>query len=174
MADFKTALERLSRQELDFDSQAAVTIMDQLKEAVTGDVIDSATYAKLKAVVTAHLEAPVSAGDDEESTIFAGDDGTDGGILDITGGGDVDDSEDATQIVDSTAAATPMSGQTTGIDFDLTSDAGSSTSSEWPAGSTQTGQTGTDWAQPDTAAPKAPLGPGSVKCELRTKSRRSR
>ncbi len=175
MADFKTALERLSRQELDFDSvarnldkllskkpQAAVTIMDQLKEAVTGDVIDSATYAKLKAVVTAHLEAPVSAGDDEESTIFAGDDGTDGGILDITGGGDVDDSEDATQIVDSTAAATPMSGQTTGIDFDLTSDAGSSTSSEWPAGSTQTGQTGTDWAQPDTAAPKAPLGPGSV------------
>jgi len=151
MADFKTALERLSRQELDFDSvaknldkllskkpQAAVTIMDQLKEAVTGDVIDSATYAKLKAVVTAHLEAPVSAGDDEESTIFAGDDGTDGGILDITGGGDVDDSEDATQIVDSTAAATPMSGQTTGIDFDLTSDAGSSTSSEWPAGSTQT------------------------------------
>ena len=179
MADFKTALERLSRQEIEFDSvvrnlekllskkpQAAVTIMDQLKEAVTADVIDTETYAKLKAVVAAHLEAPVGAGGDDERTVFAGDDDDSDEILDITGGGysDVGSSgaDDATQILDGTAAGTPMSGQTTGIDFDLTSDAGSSTSADWPAGSTQTGQTGTDWAKPDSAAPKAPLGPGSV------------
>ena len=189
MADFKTTLERLSRHEVEFDSvaknidkllkrkpHAAVTLMDQLKQAVAEDVIDTETYARLKSRVAAHLEAPVGA-EDEESTVFAGADDTDSGdIFDITGTGSSDDhidatvvadpdADEATQILDGTAAATPMtgSGQTTGIDFDLTSDAGPSTGSSWPDGGVQTGQTGTDWAQPgDASATTTKLGPGGV------------
>lgn len=188
MADFKTTLERLSRHEVEFDTvaknidkllnrkpHAAVTLMDQLKQAVGEDVIDTDIYGRLKAVVAAHLEAPVAAAEDEERTVFAGDDDTDSSdVFDITGAGATDAHEDATviadggdsdatQVLDGTAAATPMSGQTTGIDFDLTSDAGPATGSSWPEGDSQTGQTGTDWAQPGSESETTTkLGPGGV------------
>lgn len=187
MADFKTTLERLSRQEIEFESvarnidkllrkkpHAAVAVMDQLKEAVTEDVIDAEMYGRLRARVAAHLEAAPAGGEDEQ-TVFANDDTDAGDIFDVTGSGHssdvaaaddatqmLDDHEDATQVLDGTAAATPMSGATTGIDFDLTSDAGSRTSSDWPTGSDQTGQTGTDWAQPDGGGSTTKLGPGAV------------
>ncbi len=186
MADFKTTLERLSRQEIEFDSvtrnidkllkkkpQAAVAVMDQLKQAVTAEVIDTETYARLRACVAAHLEAAPIGGGEDEQTVFAGDDDDADNVLDITGGGGADEAtrivepgaEDATQVLDGTAAAEPMSGQTTGIDFDLTSDAGSSTSapSSWPTDGSQTGQTGTDWAQPGAGGGETTkLGPGAV------------
>ncbi len=173
MADFKTTLERLSRAEIEFDSvarniskllskkpQAAVGIMDQLKQAVTEDVIDAETYARLKALVAGHLEAPVAAGGGDERTVFASEENVDATeIFDLTGGGS---SADATQMLDGTAAATPMSGQTAGIDFDLTGDAGSQTSSSWPTGDSQTGGTGTDWSKPEPGLSATRLGPGSV------------
>ena len=74
MADFRTTLERLSRGEVEFDyvarnidkllkkkPQAAVVVMDQLKRAVTDDVLDAETYARLKTRVAAHVEAAPSA-----------------------------------------------------------------------------------------------------------------
>ncbi|MGE0483433.1 MAG: protein kinase [Gammaproteobacteria bacterium] len=183
MADFKTTLERLSRREIEFDSvagnidkllrkkpQAAVAIMDQLKQAVTEDVIDTETYARLRACVARHVEAAPLGGQDDERTQYAGD-GDDTGILDITSGNNYDATrvertappgDDATEIVDGTAAATPMSGHTTGIDFDLGSDSGTQTGSSWPSGGTDTGQTGTDWAKPEPGAATTRLGPGGV------------
>ncbi|MCP5201177.1 MAG: protein kinase [Gammaproteobacteria bacterium] len=187
MADFKTTLERLSRREIEFDAvaanldkllrkqpQAAVVIMDQLKEAVTEEVIDAETYARLRARVARHVEAAPLGGRDggDERTRFAGDDSDDSSeILDITSGDTYDPTrvertppgvDDATEVVDGTAAATPMSGQTSGIDFDLGGDSGTQTSSSWPTGGTDTGQTGTDWAQPAAGAATTRLGPGGV------------
>ncbi|MGR8921066.1 MAG: serine/threonine-protein kinase, partial [Gammaproteobacteria bacterium] len=167
MADFKTTLERLSRQEIEFEHvaanidkllkrkpQAAVAVMDQLREAVTEDVIDEDTYARLKARVAGHLEAPVGASDDEERTVFASEDEDVSDVFDITGG---IGGEDATQILDGTVAAQPMTGDSTGVDIDLTS------GSSWPGAGTDTGRTGADWSQPGgDAAAATKLGPGGV------------
>ena len=50
----------------------------------------------------------------------------------------------------------------TGIDFDLTGESGPSTGSSWPDTDSQTGQTGTDLAQPAASAAGSTLGPNSV------------
>lgn len=172
MADFKTTLERLARGEVEFESvaknvdkllrkkpQAAVAVLDQLKQAVTDDLIDAETYARLKSRIAGHVEAaPVG---DDARTEFAG------GAADATqvleGGGD-----EATEFLDVTGADTqaPESGGgTTGIDFDLTGESGPSdpsTGSSWPTGDSQTGQTGTDWAQPGESAGATKIAPGAV------------
>lgn len=65
MADFRTTLEQLAQGKIEFEAvarniekllakrpQAAVTIMDQLKQAVVDAVIDAETYARLKTRIT--------------------------------------------------------------------------------------------------------------------------
>lgn len=177
MADFKTTLEKLSRREIEFDAvaqnldkllskrpQAAVTIMDQLKQAVTEDVIDAETYARLKKRVAAHVEAaPVTSDGDLHTRFDSGNDGTQfTGTPDRTqfiGTGDgLEGLGDATQLIgrvtddsdvfDITGEGTvaPQSGSSiTGIDFDLTGGSPSSLPSSWPGSGPQTG---TDWPQP--------------------------
>ncbi len=172
MADFKTTLERLSRGEVEFEyvaknidkllskkPQAAVAVMDQLKLAVTEDVIDAETYARLKTRVAGHVEAAPVGDKDDARTEFAGEAGAaaDGAtqILEAP--------DDSTEILDITGSdLQPSGGQTTGIDFDLTADAGPSTSSSWPTGDSQTGHTGTDWAEPGEAAVSTQIAPGAV------------
>ena len=194
MADFKTTLGRLARGETEFDSVAgniekllsknpgaAVALMDQLKQAVVEDVIDTELYARLRECVTKHVEAVPAGGVDADSadaTVFAPPDKAIEEVFDVTSGRDgVADqatefappppnaagADEATEIAGATVQGEAMSGQTTGIDFDLTGDSGPSTSSSWPSGGTQTGQTGTDWAQPGGEAPASTkLGPGGV------------
>lgn len=170
MADFKTTLEKLSRREIEFDAvarnidkllskkpQAAVAVMDQLKQAVTEDVIDAETYARLKSRVAAHLEHVPSAGGGDR-TQFAGD-GTE--ILRDVSGAAADAGDPATEVFDITtgnSTQAPLSG----IDFDLTGEASSPASgSSWPSTGGQTGQTGTGWSQPSSAAPTR-IAPGAV------------
>ena len=172
MADFRTTLERLSRGEVEFEyvaknidkllkkkPQAAVAVMDQLKKAVTDDVLDAETYARLKTRVAAHLEAAPVGKRDDARTEFAGE-----------AGADLDDDDmsnvlgESTEIIDITSAGPqePGSGQTPGIDFDLTAEEGPATSSSWPTGDSDTGHTGTDWAQPGEEAPSTQIAPGAV------------
>ncbi len=167
MADFKTTLQKLARGDIEFETvaknidkllskkpQAAVAIMDQLKQAVVEELIDAETYARIKTRIAGHVEAaPLGAAEDDARTEFAGADETQ--VLESP--------DDATEIIDITGASTqaPPSGQTTGIDFDLTSDAGS-TSASWPTDGSQTGATGTDWAQPGEAAGATQIAPGAV------------
>ena len=50
----------------------------------------------------------------------------------------------------------------TNIDFDLTAEEGPSTSSSWPTGDSDTGHTGTDWAQPGEEGASTEIAPGAV------------
>ncbi len=193
MADFKTTLEKLSRREIEFDAvaqnldkllskkpQAAVTIMDQLKLAVTEDVIDAETYARLKKRVAAHVEAaPVSSDSGDRTRYDSGDDGTQfTGTPDrtqfITGDGiealgdktqligRVTDDSDVFDITGEGAVDAQGASSVTGIDFDLTGGTPSSLPSSWPSSGPSTGQTGTDWAQPREAATATRVEIGSL------------
>ena len=84
MADFRTTLEQLAQGKIEFDAvarniekllakrpQAAVTIMDQLKQAVVDAVIDAETYARLKTRITVKIES-VPMGDADAPTRVAG------------------------------------------------------------------------------------------------------
>ncbi|MEX2479275.1 MAG: protein kinase [Gammaproteobacteria bacterium] len=178
MADFKTTLERLARREIEFEAvaanidrllrnkpQAAVAVMDQLKQAVEADVLDPATYTRLRARVAVHLEAGARASNGDR-TQFANDaDDTpaddEESFLDITGGG-----EDRTQLITamgSGTAATTAPPPRTEADDDaaLDTDAGSATSSSWSSSGPPTGQTDTGW-DGQGAASAARLGPGGV------------
>lgn len=178
MADFKTTLERLSRQEIKYEAvarnitkllskkpYAAVDVMEQLKQAVTQDVIDTDTYTRLKALVTDHLEAPATsvASDRTEFGNETSDD-----LFDITGGHDdatqiaASENPDATLVLSGDDATQIISNDTsdaTSVDFDLSTDTGESS---WPSGSANTGQTGTDWAQPGSGGDATQLGPGAI------------
>ncbi|MGE0858279.1 MAG: protein kinase [Gammaproteobacteria bacterium] len=83
MADFRTTLEQLAQGKIEFDAvarniekllakrpQAAVTIMDQLKQAVVDTVIDAETYARLKTRITVKIES-VPLGDVDAPTRVA-------------------------------------------------------------------------------------------------------
>ncbi|MBI4693308.1 MAG: SUMF1/EgtB/PvdO family nonheme iron enzyme [Gammaproteobacteria bacterium] len=158
MADFKTALAALTRGEVAFETfidniaklletrpQAAVQVMNQLREAYGEDVIDAATYARLKRSV-AELAAP-SPDDDartetgartvyeplaesEAKTVFAGDEATSGYEIDRDGAtqllGDVD--HDAPTALHTVRTSPP---EASGLDFDITGDSQPSTGSSW-------------------------------------------
>jgi len=166
MADFKTTLERLSRRETSFEAvarnietllrrkpQAAVGLMDQLKEAVGAEVIDAETYARLRTVVTRNLQAPPdSEGKDDARTLFgqAPADGQNDG--------------ERTEVVARTGTdeATEMLGRDdiSDIDFDASADTGSGTSSSWS--DEVENDTGTSWNRPATPRAGPQLRPGMV------------
>ena len=166
MADFRTTLERLSRGEVEFEyvaknidkllkkkPQAAVAVMDQLKRAVTDDVLDTETYARLKTRVAGHVEAAPVGKRDDARTKFAGEVSV-----------DLDDTNENSEFIDITGMGMEASGtaESTGIDFDLTAEEGPSTSSSWPTDDSEIGDTGTDWAQPGEDAASIQIAPGAV------------
>ena len=127
MADFKTALSALARGEVEFDAVAtnlekllerhptlAVSIMEQLREAYGGDVIDAATYAHLKKVV-ADASAP-----DEDATQFESGDSTRFTDQNPT----AFENEDSTEMIAAQVRAVLNATQQedSSLDFDLTGD----------------------------------------------------
>ncbi len=175
MADFKTALQALSRGELDIEvitsnlekllgkhPAEGAKIIEQLREAYSDDTIDAQIYARLKKIVD-HVHAPpvpAEAVDADQATVFAGDDSADSDATEILTEGDRDAiakeaRQAATQVDFSGTNTATSSSDTGGIDFDLTG-------SSWPADGT--GQTGTGFAEPAAAQPAAEvkIGPGVV------------
>ena len=166
MADFKTTLERLSRRETSFEAvarnietllrkkpQAAVALMDQLKEAVGAEVIDAETYARLRTVVTRNLQAPPGTeSKDDARTLFGhapADDGSGGDRTEVVARSDADE-------------ATEMLGRddVSDVDFDPSVDTGSGTSSSWS--DEVENDTGTNWDRPATPRAGPQLRPGMV------------
>ena len=83
MADFKTALKAMSRGDLDFEAvsknltkllnkqpQLGIPIMEQLREAYGEDLIDAASYARLKKTVAAHANIASGGNDTDDRTAF--------------------------------------------------------------------------------------------------------
>ena len=83
MADFKAALNALARGDLEFEAiatnlsvmldqrpQAANSIMEEVRDAYSEDLIDAATYARLKKIVVAHSNVTSSVADNSDATRF--------------------------------------------------------------------------------------------------------
>ncbi|MEQ8234058.1 MAG: serine/threonine-protein kinase, partial [Gammaproteobacteria bacterium] len=159
MADFKTSLERLSRREITFEAlaanldkllgkkpQAAVAVMEQLKEAVNAEVIDAETYARLRAVVRRNVQTAAEDGSDDARTSF-------------DGGGE------RTELVDvadhpHTELVGARGEDASDIDFDPTGDTGSGTSSSWSDEVEDDSATSWDQSRRKRGGPQ--LGPGTV------------
>jgi len=171
VADFKTTLNALSRGEVDFDAvsgnlsrllehqpQIAVPIMEQLREAYGEDLIDAAIYARLKKLVAEHSLDGAAGGDDPTQFDTA----------DVTALGNADATEftseelDGDSIAEQARAAITAATESSSIDFDLTGDSLPSDGS-WPTDGSDTGATGTGWAEaPNDAPQEAKIEPGSV------------
>ena len=174
MADFKTALNALSRGEIEYDAisrnltkllkkqpAVAVNIMQQLREAYGEDLIDATIYARLKKVV-----AENSAPDDRRAS--GGGDATQfdaGGSTAFTSADPTqftDDDFDTDSIAAQARAAITAATESSAIDFDLTGDSLPSDGS-WPTDGADTGATGTGWAETTAEPePEAKIEPGSV------------
>ena len=181
MADFKTALQALSRGELKMEvitknlekflkkrPAEAAKIVEQLRAAYAEDAIDAQTYAQLKKIVdnTAGVAVEAESVDADQATVFAGDDSAaDGGsvpsadatemLTDADRDAIAAEARQAATQIDFTAAGSTATGDTSGsIDFDLTG-------SSWPGDGT--GQTGTGFAEPAAKpAAESKIGPGAV------------
>ncbi|TDJ62369.1 MAG: hypothetical protein E2O36_04870, partial [Proteobacteria bacterium] len=83
MADFKAALNALARGDLEFEAiatnlsvmldqrpQAAKSIMEEVRDAYSEDLIDAATYARLKKIVVAHSNVTSSVADNSDANRF--------------------------------------------------------------------------------------------------------
>lgn len=167
MADFKTTLERLARREVDFETvagnidkllrkkpQAAVTVMEALKEAVAADVLSTETYAQLRARVAAHVAHGPRAADTDERTRFTpeSDTGDDNEIFDITGG-------ERTELVSGNRSNAARTAQE---DSEPGTDSGSMTSSSWPDSGPHSGPTDNGWTGEPEGPATTKLGPGGI------------
>ncbi len=171
MADFKTALHALARGDVEFDAvaanlttmlkgqaQIAEPVMEQLREAYGEDLIDAAIYARLKKVVAAHGADAAGSQEVDEATQFDSDKTTVASTADETEF--LEDEDDHSIAAHARAALNATSETESSLDFDLTADSLPSDGS-WP--STDTGATGTGWAEtPDEGRGEAKIEPGSV------------
>ncbi|MGE0384698.1 MAG: protein kinase [Gammaproteobacteria bacterium] len=187
MADFKTALQALARNEIKLEALVknmdkllrkqpalAQQMLGELRDAYANDVIDARTYASLKKRVQDVAGAGVEAGGnaDERTRVAAGDGDERTQFAPADDRTQVLSDADMAAIAEEARASTRIditTGETTGgIDFDLSTPStgsGSWTGTATGAGaSTGTGATGTGWAQPGRppAAESVKLGPGSV------------
>ena len=130
MADFKTALQALSRGDLEFDAvstnltkmleqqpRLAVSIMEQLREAYGEDLIDATNYARLKNIVAEHTDV---ADDNDGVTQFETSKTELGTSADATEfGNDIDNGTIAEQ---ARAAINATADNDSALDFDLSGD----------------------------------------------------
>ncbi len=173
MADFKTALQALSRGQLSEEQivanldkllrkspKLAPQILGELREAYGSDLINAQVYASLKKRVQDIAGVPVAAGGDaDEATRFAG--GADDATEMLT---DADRSAIAEEARTQVDTGRTGGGDTTGgVDFDLSSPSTGTGADSWTP-STGTGATGTGWSQPGRGLPAEPLKiePGTV------------
>lgn len=167
MADFKTTLERLARREVAYDSvatqidrllakrpRAAVTVMEQLREAMAEDILDHDTYTRLRARVAAHLEAGA------DPTRFAPAEEDTSSSLDFTGGntdGAALSGDPATVLVTAMGADAPTTAEPASADPGAHENTPTSTS--WERSVPSNSDTG--WT-PRPGPSTTKLGPGGV------------
>jgi len=166
VADFKTTLKALSQGDIELEAirtnlksmlekhpQLAASLMEQLGEAYAEDLIDAPTYARLKQLVDEH-------GGADDVTQFGAGETELGTSADATQFSDDDDG--STIAAQARAALDATSDTDNTLDFDLTGDSLPSDGS-WPSTGSQTGATGTGWAEaPGDPRTEAKIEPGSV------------
>ncbi|MCC7411220.1 MAG: SUMF1/EgtB/PvdO family nonheme iron enzyme [Gammaproteobacteria bacterium] len=161
MADFKTALQALSRGELNLDVVAknidkvlrkspklATQMLEELRAAYGNDLIDAQTYASLKKRVQDVVGLTDTGGSTDDATRFGSADSTQI-LTDADREAIAAEARAATQI---DYTGTDTSGT---VDFDLSGPTTGTSAESW--GTTGTGAAGTGWAQPGKPQEVEPL-----------------
>jgi len=166
LADFKTALEALSRRELKlstlldtleellFESpREAPEVIRQVQDAYKQGIIDAEIYVKLKAVI----DEATGIEDAGEATEYASDDAAQATVV-LTDEERASIAAEARAMMESASTTQDPSGT---VDFDLSAPS-MPTSDSWPSSDTGTDASGTGWDRPGRDAADVKLGPGSV------------